>query len=68
MRTTLDIPEKLMEEAMELTGAKTKSQLIREALEAQIAGIKRKRLLTMKGTLDLDIDLDTLRRRADVKI
>jgi hypothetical protein len=37
-------------------------------LEAQIAGIKRKRLLTMKGTLELDIDLDTLRGRTDVKI
>ncbi|WP_232834939.1 type II toxin-antitoxin system VapB family antitoxin [Pleomorphovibrio marinus] len=34
MRTTLDIPEKLIKEAMKLTGAKTKSQLIREALEA----------------------------------
>lgn len=68
MRTTLDIPEKLIEEAMELTGARTKSQLIREALEAQIAGIKRKRLITLKGTVDLGIDLDTLRARIDVKI
>lgn len=66
MRTTLDIPEKLIEEAMQLTGAKTKSQLIREALEAQIARIKRMRLLTLKGTLDLEIDLDTLRGRSDV--
>jgi len=68
MRTTLDIPEELIEEAMELTGARTKSQLIREALEAQIAGIKRKRLITLKGTVDLGIDLDTLRARNDVKI
>lgn len=64
----MDIPEKLIEEAMELTGARTKSQLIREALEAQIAGIKRKRLITLKGTVDLGIDLDTLRGRIDVKI
>jgi len=68
MRTTLDIPEELIEEAMELTGARTKSQLIKEALEAQIAGIKRKRLITLKGTVDLGIDLDTLRARNDVKI
>jgi len=64
----LDIPEKLIEEAMELTGARTKSQLIREALEAQIAGIKRKRLITLKGSVDLDIDLDNLRSRIDVKV
>jgi Arc/MetJ family transcription regulator len=68
MRTTLDIPEELIKEAMELTGAKTKSQLIKEALEMQIAVIKRKRLITLKGTVDLDVDLDILRDRSDVKI
>ncbi|AWW31653.1 type II toxin-antitoxin system VapB family antitoxin [Echinicola strongylocentroti] len=61
MRTTLDIPEKLIREAMELTGARTKSQLIREALEAQVQQIKRKRLLTFKGA----IDLDSVRKRKD---
>jgi len=48
---------------MELTGAKTKSQLIKEALEDQIARIKRKRLISYKGTIDLEIDLDKLRKR-----
>ena len=64
----MDIPEELIKEAMELTGAKTKSQLIKEALEMQIAVIKRKRLITLKGTVDLDVDLDILRDRSDVKI
>ncbi len=64
----MDIPEELIEEAMELTGAKTKSQLIREALEEQILRVKRKRLITLKGTIDLDIDLGTLRGRTDVQI
>ena len=68
MRTTLDIPEKLIEEAMALTQAKTKSQLVKEALEAQIKRIKRQRLVALKGTLDFDIDLDELRGRNDVKI
>lgn len=68
MRITLNIPEELIKEAMELTGARTKRQLIREALEAQIAGIKRKRLLTTKGTLELDYDIDIQRGRTDVKI
>ncbi len=68
MRTTLDIPEELIAEAMDLTKAKTKSQLIKEALEGHIMRIKRKRLIALKGTLDLDIDLDTLRDRHDVKI
>ncbi|WP_162343553.1 type II toxin-antitoxin system VapB family antitoxin [Cyclobacterium salsum] len=63
MRTKLEIPEKLIKEAMELTGAKTKSQLIKEALEDQVARIKRKRLIAYKGTIDLEIDLDDLRKR-----
>jgi len=63
MRTTLDIPKKLIDEAMEITGAATKSQLIKDALQAEINRVKRKRLISRKGTLDLDMDLDTLRDR-----
>jgi Arc/MetJ family transcription regulator len=63
MRTTLEIPEELIEEAMKLTGAKTKSQLITDALKEKIEKIKRQRLLTFKGKIDLDIDLDVLRDR-----
>ena len=63
MRTTLDIPEELIEEAMKITGAKTKSMLIRNALENQIRQIKRKRLISFKGKIDLDIDLNLLRDR-----
>lgn len=63
MRTTLDIPEDLFKEAMELTGAKTKSQVVKEALEALTSRAKRQRLLMYKGQLDLNIDLDTLRKR-----
>jgi len=63
MRTTLDIPKKLIDEAMKVTGATTKSQLIKDALQAEIDRFKRKRLISRKGTLDLDVDLDTLRDR-----
>lgn len=63
MRTTLDIPKKLIDEAMKATGATTKSQLIKDALQAKIDLAKRKRLIAKKGTLDLDVDLDTLRDR-----
>jgi len=63
MRTTLDIPKKLIDEAMEVTGATTKSQLIKDALKAEINRVKRKRLITSKGTIDLVADLDILRKR-----
>lgn len=63
MRTTLDIPEELIAEAMQLSNAKTKSQVIKEALMAQIAKAKRQRLIFYKGKIDLDIDLDATRNR-----
>lgn len=63
MRTTIDIPEELITESMKLTGATTKSQTIREALEEQIQRAKRKRLITRKGSIDLNIDLNLLRNR-----
>ena len=63
MRITLDIPKELIDEAMRVTGATTKSQLIKNALQGEIDRAKRKRLITKKGTLDFDIDLDTLRDR-----
>ncbi len=62
MRTTLDIPGNLIEEALRETGAKTKSQLIKDALQAQIDRAKRKRLIFAKGKIDLNIDLDVARR------
>ncbi len=63
MRTTIDIQQDLLEEVMSLTGAKTKNQAVNEALRSQIKRAKRKRLLTRKGTIDLNIDLDLIRKR-----
>lgn len=63
MRTTLDLPEELLEEAMKISGAKTKSEVIKLALNEQINRHKRLKLLSFKGKIDLEIDLDTLRAR-----
>lgn len=63
MRITIEIPEELLQEVMKLTGATKKSQAIKMVLEEKIALAKRKRILTMKGSIDLDIDLDVLRDR-----
>ncbi|MEM6582906.1 MAG: type II toxin-antitoxin system VapB family antitoxin [Pseudomonadota bacterium] len=63
MRTTLDLPQDLLEEAMNLTDSKTKTSVIVLALEELIrkrktAGIKRYR-----GKLMLDVDTNALRKR-----
>lgn len=63
MRTTLDIPEELINEAMKITKASTKTELIKNALINIIQKNKLKELKKYKGTLNLEIDLDKLRDR-----
>ncbi len=64
MRTTLDLPIDLIREAMQITNAKTKTEAIRIALVRLIEDNRRKKLLTYKGRVDLQIDLDALRNRS----
>ena len=63
MRTTLDLPEDLMSEAMKVTGSKTKTALIIELLAEAIRKDKIADLKNYRGKIDLDIDLDVLRER-----
>ena len=63
MRTTIDIPEKLINEAMKLTKARTKTELIKLALSDIIRKNKIKSIKNYKGKINLDIDLNTLRGR-----
>lgn len=63
MRTTLDIPEDLISEAMKATHIKTKTQVIITALEGLIRKSKIADLKKFKGKVDLDIDLDVIRDR-----
>ena len=63
MRTTLDLPKDLIEKAMSITKAKTKTEVITIALENIIKQEKLNRLLCYHGKIDIDIDLDILRKR-----
>ena len=63
MRTTLELSDTLVHEAMLLTKISTKTELIRFALENVIQREKIKGLTNYFGKLDLDIDLDKLRNR-----
>ena len=60
MRTTLNLPENLIAEAMKLTGEKTKTGIIRLALTNLIEEDKLKDLKNYYGKVDLDIDLVSL--------
>ena len=63
MRTTLDLPEELVEEAMKATNIKTKTKVIVAALEQLIRKSKIAEIKSYKGQVDLDIDLNELRDR-----
>lgn len=63
MRTTLDLPEALIEEAMAVTNSKTKTELIKTALQNLIQKEKVKDIKNFYGRLDLEINLDTTRNR-----
>jgi len=63
MRTTLDLPETLIDEAMALTHIQTKTDLIKTALINLIQKEKIKDIKNYYGKIDLDIDLNKLRKR-----
>ena len=63
MRTTLELPDVLVNEAMSLTNISTKTEMVKFALENVIQREKIKGLTGYFGKLDLDIDIDKLRNR-----
>lgn len=65
MRTTIDIPEDLIMEAMKVTNSSTKTELIKIALKNIIQKNKIKLLKNYKGKIDLSIDLDIIRSRSE---
>jgi Arc/MetJ family transcription regulator len=63
MRTTLNIDDKLLEKAFQLTGVKEKTVLVRLGLEALIARESSKRLAKLGGT---EKNLRSIPRRRSV--
>ena len=54
MRTTLDLPKDLLDEAMKTTHIQTKTKVIITALEELIRKTKIAELKNFKGKVDLD--------------
>jgi putative antitoxin of VapBC-like toxin-antitoxin system len=63
MKTTLDLPEDLLLEAMRYTHIETKSKVIITALEELIQKNRISGLKKFKSKVDLDIDMNKLRSR-----
>jgi hypothetical protein len=63
MRTTLDLPDNIIYEAMQLTKMKTKTAVIKTALLNLIEKEKIKDIKKYYGKVNLDVDLNALRKR-----
>ena len=63
MRTTLDLPEELIRDAMRVSHQKTKTAVIIAALQDLVRKSRIQELRHFKGRVDLDVDLDVLRKR-----
>ncbi len=64
-KTTVEIDEKLMERAMQISGAKTKKKAIEYGLRELIKSINRDLFKKELGTFDIDLtaeDLEKTRR------
>ncbi len=64
MRTTLDLPEELVRQAMKASHQRTKTAVIIAALQDMVKKCRMQQLRAFRGKVDLDLDLDTLRKRA----
>lgn len=63
MRTTINLPEELVHDALVASHCKTKTKLFKMALENIIQKHRIAKIKKFSGKIDLKIDLDTLRKR-----
>ena len=64
MRTTIDLPDTLVLEAMKLSHHRTKTAVLVSALEDFVRKNRIQGLKKFRGKIKLDIDIDTLRKRS----
>ena len=62
MRTTIDLDDDLVKEAMDLLGVKTKRAAIHRSLQEMIRRERRNRLKGRFGRLDLQLTLNDLEK------
>ena len=61
MRTTLNIDDDTMEKVMSYTGQKNRSEAVRLALSSFIKEQKKKKLLALRGQVDIEDNWKNLR-------
>jgi hypothetical protein len=64
MRTTLDLPDSLVKQAMKVSHQRTKTAVIIAALQDLVRKARLQQLKAFRGKVAIDLDLETLRKRA----
>ena len=64
MRTTLDLPEDLLNEAQSLLGFKSKTDTVVLSLTELVRHRRIDELKSLAGKIELELDVDVSRRRA----
>ena len=62
MRTTVVIEDDLMEEALKVSGLKTKREAVEEGLRLLVRTRRQKRIKRLRGKLEWEGSLDDMRR------
>ncbi|KGE87414.1 type II toxin-antitoxin system VapB family antitoxin [Phaeodactylibacter xiamenensis] len=61
MRTSIEINDQLIQQALELSQLKTKKEVVNEALEQFVKKMKRLRMLELHGKVEWEGNLDEMR-------
>jgi Arc/MetJ family transcription regulator len=64
-RTNIVLDDKLVKSCLDLTGLKTRRQLIDHALKELLRHENQKKLLELRGMIDWEGDLDDMRKGRD---
>ena len=68
MRTTLDLPDGLVDEAREATGLTSKTDTVVYALKEVVRRKRIEELKAMFGKVDIRLDLDKIRGRRRIPV
>ena len=62
MRTNIDLDDQLMQQALMLSQAKTKKEVVELALQSFVKNLQRQQLLALRGKVQWEGDLDAMRQ------
>lgn len=62
MRTNIELDDKLIDQALQLSKAKTKKEVVALALADFVKSLQRQQLLALRGKVNWEGDLDAMRQ------